>query len=178
MDHGIGRIIRRDCFVVVVAGTGLAAPTAAPASFSSVGAALLIAGVVVGVVGILAGILVAALAVAPRFAGFVVVGVVALLAATTAASATAPAAAPGSGPVPLVVVGIGSVVVVVLFLVLGVRFVGELDRLRRHEQRQVLGPLRFGGGLKNEPRLRLVFFRVFRVHRAVGLHRRFVCGGF
>ena len=33
---------------------------------------------------------------------------------------------------------------------------GELDGLRRHEQRQVVGTLGFGGGLEDQPGLRLL----------------------
>ncbi len=164
MYDGVGRIVRGGPVVVVVTRAGLAATTAATTTVRAVGAAVLIAALVVGVV---TGILVATLGVGLCIAGVAVVGVVAaLLATTTATSATAPAAAPASRPLALVLVGIGSAVVaVVLVLVVGVGVVVELHRLRRHEQRQVVGPLGFGGRLEDQPRLRLVVVRPGRTVR-------------
>src|SRR4029077_2749337 len=174
VHDGVGRIVRRATVVVVVvvAGAGLAAARATATTAGGVGAAVLVAGVV-GLIGVV-GILVATLGIGLCVAGVVVVGVVALLTTTTTTSAASSPAAPARGPLPLVVIGIRSAVVAVVILVVIVGVVLDPDRLRRHEQRQVVGPLRVGGGLENQPRLRLVAGRLVARWLVAG---RFVAGG-
>src|SRR5262245_50532931 len=155
VHDGVRRIVRGPPAVAIVPGAGFAAPPTTPPTIACVTAgAVLVAGILVGLV---AGILVLAL-VGRLDVG--VGGVVASrLAATSAATTTAPATAPTGRPFPLVLVGVGSAVVVLVVLV-GVAVIVRLDRLRRHEQGQIVGPLGFGRGLENQPRLRLVSVNV------------------
>ena len=159
MHDRVGRIIaRHGRRVVVVPRAGLAATATATATGAAVAGAVLVAAVVVGLVGVVTGILIGALAVGLDVIVGVGIGVVTvLLTATSTASPTSTTAAFGGRRPGLFVVGVRAAVVrVVVIIIAGV--VGDPHRLRRDEQRKILGALGAvrRGGLEDQPRLGLI----------------------
>ena len=160
VHDGVGRIVGRAAVAVVVARAGLAAAAATATARCALGAArLVVAVVIVGVVAV------------------VIVGRRSESSARRrrrhrrsrrrparrdhgrdhgghGGGAWPRAGRPGRRRNRPVVVVVVVVLVVVVVAVVGVGF--ESDRLRRHEQRQVVGGLGFGGGLEDQPRLGLV----------------------
>ena len=180
VDDRVGRIVGRRIAVVVVVGAGLAAATAAAATGRTLRAVVVLSAVVVGVIGVSVG-----------FGGLPGLGrrlvvvaarlVTVLFTTATATAATPPAPAFGRRPAGRVIVGVGVrflvrvgrrvvlcggvVPVLVVVATAAVGAGGAHHRLRRDEQRQVVGRFgldrgRFGldrgRRLQDQPRLRLL----------------------
>ncbi len=152
VDDRVRRIIRGS-ILAVLAGTRLpASPAAASARGAVTAPTVVITVVVVGVVGVVGVVRIVA--------GIAVVGVVAVLLAATSPTSTASTAPPSGGRlVGLLVVGIRrgivAVVVLIVIVVVVVRVIRDPNRLRRHEQRLIVGRLGtiLGGRLEHQPRL-------------------------